>query len=1074
MWKLRVEWKCILLLSFATALWGQAAGGGTLSGKITSANGAAVPNAEITITNVTANTSQKALTGPDGSFSVAGLAPGTYRVDVVTAGFKRTSQQNIELTTTGPTTVNLSLEAGSPAESVEIKGTSPVTQTDNGEVGVGLGTRTIRELPVIDRNHQELTSLQSGITPPVPALDQARDPDRNRFYSTNGQAPWENNNYFEGVVNREPFRGTAVRVVPMEALEQKNISTANLTMDKGVTGGAFVTDSMRAGTNGWHGGLFEFYSGNPLRTRSFFAPADISTPHFVYNQFGAAVGGAVVPDKTFFFGSYEGSYQRGANTTISTVPIPQAIGGNFSAIPGLTIYSPFTGTSAGMGRVLFPTGIIPGRLINPAAAAIASFIPAPNEPGLANNYVTNVPFQNDYHKFDGRIDQHFSERTAAFLRYGYSNNHAIMQSPLGDVIGAGTRGRLVGQNAAIGITHSFSDRLITDFRFGYNRYDQKLGLWGDQTALGNLLGVSNFNSLEGIVIPGMGAIGAPAWIPEHPVDNTFHWNWGWGLHTTMHNLKFGVEVRRYRSDGFLDSMNNIFGPSGTVFFGPGATLLNNGVSLSPYASLYNSFAAFLLGAPSQVGVSSFLTTPTIRQTQYGLWVGDTVQLLRKVTLDLGLRYEIFSPIEPRSAGEAAFFDPTTNTFNFAGNGGIGMHNSLYQLRNLAPRIGLAFHVTDKTVVRGGYGINYFQPPYMLSGWMAPITGAVAGVQGGYAIAPFTGQFGATVISNTAAPASLQNGTSAGNLPATVIPHNLPTPYVQTFSLQLQRDFYYGTMLSLGYVGALDRHLPFVEELNAAAPGTGAFGLPFAGLGRTSSTSLYDNGLTSNYNSLQVSLSKRFSQGISFLASYTWSKALGYTANNGMLLNPFDLRSNYAPLDWDRQHVLTISHLWELPFGRHGSNIVSTILGGWQLNGVATWSTGTPLTLTADPLLCACPGNTVLASFNGSSPVTGNFGNGQSFFNNSAFFAPAGANIGNLGRNSLRGPDFWNYNLSLFKSFRVRDRFNFELRGEAYNLSNTVHPVSPVTNINSPDFGQITSSVNGAFGRQINFGGRLLF
>jgi hypothetical protein len=195
--------------------------------QINSLSGAAVPNAEITVTNVNSNASQKVLTGSDGSFSIAGLPPGTYRVDVVTAGFKRTTQHNIELNTTAA--VNIVLEAGNTNETVEIQGTSPVTQDDNGEVGVGLGTRTIHELPVIDRNHQELTGLQSGITALAPDPDMVRDPNRNRLYSTNGQAPWENTDHFEGVINPEPFRGSAVRIVPMEALELKNISTVRLT-----------------------------------------------------------------------------------------------------------------------------------------------------------------------------------------------------------------------------------------------------------------------------------------------------------------------------------------------------------------------------------------------------------------------------------------------------------------------------------------------------------------------------------------------------------------------------------------------------------------------------------------------------------------------------------------------------------------------------------------------------------------------------------------------------------------------------------------------------------------------------
>jgi hypothetical protein len=389
-----------------------------------------------------------------------------------------------------------------------------------------------------------------------------------------------------------------------------------------------------------------------------------------------------------------------------------------------------------------------------------------------------------------------------------------------------------------------------------------------------------------------------------------------------------------------------------------------------------------------------------------------------------------------------------------------MHWQRYDLNNVAPRIGLALRATSKTVVRAGYGIEYFQTPYKYSGFLAPYFGSIAGVQGSFTVAPMSGPFGPTLNGTVIPPASLENGMTAGNLPAIVVPREWDTPYVQTFNAQIQQEFYWGTVLSLGYVGTLGRHLSAFQELNAAAAGAGVAGLPFAALGRTSSTLLAMNSLNNNYNALQVNLNKRFGQGLSFLASYTWSKALGYANSDNMLLNPFDLRANYGPLDYDRQHVLTISHLWELPFGRHGSNLWSTLLGGWQLNGVFTWSTGTPLTITSDPLLCACPGNTVTANFNGGS-ISGANGN---FLNPAAFSAAAPGQFGNLGRGAFRGPDFKNYDMSLFKSFRVRDRFNLELRGEAYNLSNTPHFANPVTNINSPAFGQTVSTVNGRFGR----------
>jgi hypothetical protein len=1067
--KIVFQWTCVCLLA-AVATWAQSVSG-TLSGKVNSAAGAGVPNAAVTVTNATTSVSQKVLTGPDGSFSVSGLPPGTYKVDVEIAGYKRTSQSNIELTTTGPATINVTLEPGNINETVEIRAHAPVVQESSGEVGIREGTRTIRELPVIDRNFQQLVGLMSGITSPTPVYPLVIDPQRNRFFSTNGQEPWNNQWQMDGVYNTEPFRNTAIRVQPMETIQETQIATASKIMQHGYYGGANVTNITRGGTNDLHGSLFEFYSGNVLRTRPFYDTLGDSVPKYVHNQMGAAGGGAIVRDKTFVFGSYEGMFDNGYSSQLTTVPVPSAIGGNFSGIPGLTLFNPNTGTATGAGRTAFANGIIPSSQINPTAASIAGLLPAPNLPGFADNYLANVPFRNHWNKADGRIDQHFSDRTSAFLRYGYTNNWAIQGSPLGDVIGAGSRDRLLAQNAIGDLAHEFSPAFITDFRFGYNRYSQKLFSAADQTALGGLPGFSNFsNNLVGINIAGLSPIGASPNLPERAVDNTFDWVWQFGYHHGIHNVKWGIDIRRIRSDGFTDTaLGSMFGPNGTAYFGPGATLAS-GVVPSATAQFYNAFGSFLLGAPSQIGAINYLTTPTIRQSEYSGWVGDTFKWTRRFTLDLGVRYDAFSPLEPRNPGGAAFFDPLSNTFNFAGIGSTPMQFGNWDTDSFAPRVGLAAQITSKTVFRAGYSINYFQQPYMLSGFMAPTTGSVNGVQGGYTLAQFQGPFGPTLSSTTTATGPLANGASAGNLPASILQPHMDTPYVQNFSAQLQQEFTHGMMLSLGYVGALDRHLPFIEELNAAAPGAGLTGLPFAGFGRTASTLLYNSGLTSNYNSLQVNLTKRFTEGLSFLASYTWSKTLGYTSGNGFLLNPSDLRSNYGPLDFDRQNVLTISHLWELPFGLHGHSLMASALGGWQLNGVFTWSTGVPLTVTADPLTCACPGSVSFANLNGS-PV---LNNGTAFLNPASFSAPGVGQFGNLGRGAIRGPNDWNYDLSLFKNFRFHDHYKIEVRGEAYNLTNSTHFASPITYMNSVNFGQQISSINGAFGRQVNLGFRLLF
>jgi hypothetical protein len=1063
---------CVFLLAGAGWLFAQMVSG-TLSGKVTNAAGAAIPNAAVTVTNVGNNTSQRALTGPDGSFTVSGLQPGNYRVDVETAGYKRTTQQDVILSTTGPAAVTIRLEAGNINETVELRGQSPAIQTVGGEVSSAIPERNLHDLPIIDRNYQELVGLQPGVTPPQPALDMVRDPARNRFASVNGQHPATNEWMSDGVWNTEPFRGTAVRVQPMESIHQLNMLTASLPAERGFVAGGLFQSFIRPGTNSWHGDLFEFNSGNFFRTRNPFNGGGNPDPRFVYNQFGGTIGGPVVRDRTFFFGSYEGTYQSGGLTQTTTVPTAAMRAGNFSAVPGLTVYQPNTGTLAGAGRTPFSGNVIPSSRINPTAAAIASFFPAPNLPGFSDNFVSNVPFRNNGNKADGRLDQHFSDRTDLFLRYGYTNYWAAEGSPLGNVIGAGTRDRHVNHNAVIGVTHDFTPSLMMDLRMGYNRYDQQLNRLADETALGGAFRSSTFaNNLAGINITGLAPIGAPAWVPENPVDNTFNWVWNWSWHSSMHNVKWGVDIRRVRADGWIEpTWGSMFGANGASFFGPGATMSSTGPALSQYGAFANSFGAFLLGAPSQVGISRFVSTPTIRQSMYGFWLGDVLQIARRVSLDLGLRYDVFSPIEPRNAGGAAFFNPSNNTFNFAGIGDTGMHAWGYDMYNFSPRLGLSLRATEKTVLRAGYSIQHFQNPYSMMGFMAPMYGAVSGVQGGFGVAGFNGAFGPTITTSIAPPSTLANGASAGNLPATVLPTDIKTPYVQSFNLQLQQEFYWGTVLQVGYVGALDRNLMAAEELNAARPGAGTAGLPFFGFGRTASTIGFQNGLTSNYNSLQAALNKSFSKGMSFTASYTWSKALGYTAGNGMILNPFDLRSNYGPLDYDRMHNFSIAHVFELPWGRHGNNVAQAILGGWQWNGVFTWATGTPLTITADPIACACPGNTVLANLNSGVNFAGT--GGASFLNPAAFSAPRGS-LGNSGRGAFRGPDERVYNASLFKNFHVMDRFNLQLRGEAYNLFNSTQFAPPVTNINHPDFGRSVATVNGAAGRQFNLGVRLLF
>jgi hypothetical protein len=298
-----------------------------------------------------------------------------------------------------------------------------------------------------------------------------------------------------------------------------------------------------------------------------------------------------------------------------------------------------------------------------------------------------------------------------------------------------------------------------------------------------------------------------------------------------------------------------------------------------------------------------------------------------------------------------------------------------------------------------------------------------------------------------------------------------TPYVQTYSLMVQTDLGNGFLLDLGYVGNTGRHLPFSRALNAAMPGTGLAGLPLTAFNRGAQTDYRSTGLNSNYNSAQVNLTKRFAAGLAIAGAYTYGKALDYGFQQA---NPFDSRSNYGPADWDRRHILAVSHMWRLPFGQGrrlvGSGPVAGILGNWELNGLLHWATGTPYSVTADSLACDCPGLfTQPAQFSGVTRM-----NGDANFDAAQFsLAPAGT-IGSQSRNSFRGPELFSYDAALFKNFAVRENFRLELRAEAYNVTNTANYVNPQSMFGSPNFGRSIRTFNGVGGRQFQVGARLLF
>ena len=1070
----------IFLLMLAAGLtFGQ--NRGTLNGKVTTAAGAPVPRAAVTMTETSTNGRHDAVTGTDGNFSIQDLPPGTYRLEVEASGFKRLSQQSVQVQAGTPVRVDLPLEAGSSSETVVVEAQTSLIQDDTAQVGRAYNSRTIRELPLLNRNYEQLSELMPGVTPPAVDTPLLQDPQRNRRWTTNGQPFWANRESIDGVENDEPFYNVASQISTLESIQQLNLITGDYDASQGRAAGTIVNVVTRSGTNQLHGSAFEFLNNSYWGARDYFNPKGTAQAHSNTNQFGATVGGPIKRDHTFFFLSYEGDYQRQQNPTVSTVPTANFLAGNFSGLPGVTIYNPATGTATGTGRTPFANNTIPASLINPEARALLGYFPQANGAGIENNYFSNVPYRNDGNRADARFDHRFNQNLSAFGRWSYSNYRTVDNSPLGSVLGYSDLAKFRAHNAMAGVEGTVFG-MSADIRFGYSRYDDPIRSQAAPSLASNF-GITNPNITDGsAILPSIQIaslqLGTPAYVsPQRNTENNLNLTSNWSARFLGNNIRFGVDLWQIRADGFTS--NYAFQPQGSYIFGTGVTSLNGGVGLNQLGGFAESFASFLLGAPSQTSVG---TQPYASNVQYQAsgYIADTVNLFGKLTIDMGVRYDFFSPLQPRHAVGESIYDPTTNSLlPLQQNGVDARGNVQYNTTNIAPRIGLAYRFNDRTVIRGGYGISYFNTPlqFQNSAFISQAF-AQAGVLGSYGSA---GTFGTLplISSTVGAPNGTVHFTSK----------DIQTPYVQSFNIQVQRDLWHGILMDIGYVGNLGRELPYTQNLNAAQPGTGVSGLPFySAYGRTANVLQEDTGLTSNYNALQVNFTKRFSQGLAFSVAYAYSKALDYSDTLAPLLNNLNRQANYGPADFDRTHTLTVTHVWQLPFGagtHHLSNgLVGRILGPWQLNGIMRYATGTPFTPLADAGQCACPGNTPVANvtYLGQTNVLayqpGFFGYFPYVYSyaNYGFTQPAAGTLGNAGRNILRTENFVNYDVSFFRSFVVTEQTKLEFRAEGYNLTNSAHFGAPIANVNSANFGQYTSTLNGLGlgARTLQFGLRLVF
>ncbi len=1080
-------WQCSILLLTPSLCWSQAVTA-NMVGTVTDTSGGLVAQAAVSITETNTGVTRKIRTNAVGIYSQPYLPPGLYRIEIENPGFKKFLREKIDINVATTVRIDAVLEPGQVTETVTVSAEAPLLQTDRADVSRTVTGQAVRELPVPNRSFQALVGLLPGVSVPVANFTALEDPQRTTFYQANGQGNSANNVQVDGIDNNNPTLGLTIYIPPAEAVQEVNISTSNYTAEFGRAGGAVVNVITRSGSNQFHGALFHFLRNRELRARNFFNFEPQAKPVFIRNQYGGTLGGPIVRNKTFFFGSFQGSNLRQATTQLNTIPVGDWRGGNFSGVPGLTIYDPASGNADGIGRTPFANNVIPQNRFHPVSRILTPLIPATNVPGLINNIVGNVGFLQNGYNYDGRVDHNFNERNSIFLKYNYSPYDVAQGALLGSRVGDGVISRVRTHTVSLNFNRQWSPTLLMEARAGYNRYFADVNGDNIDDPLATQLPIRNPNpdaiSTRGIPrfnVSGMPGMGPPVVYPLVNSDNLFNWVNNWTKSAGKHTLKWGADIRRIRADRFQPQGLN-FGPRGRFDYNPGTTAIP-GQALGPFGTLGNSFAAFLLGAPDLTYRTFQTVTPTNRLTQAFFFFHDNWQISKRLTLDLGLRYEAHTTVKPRYAGGASNYDVNNNSLAVAGVGPIGLSTNVdFDANQFAPRLGIAYRLNEKTVLRTGYGLSYYTGRFgFTGGTLSTQFPVIYNIQEGVA-----GNFRVEGSADTLPAFSLvpipQSGviSPAPNQGYFTVPRKNPIPMVHSYSFTIQRQLPGQMVLDAAFVGTLGRRIPGQRELNFSLPGQGAAGLTFnQRFGRTASVAERSNAYNNNYNGLQVNLQKRFNRGLSFQAAYTFSKTLGIGDDQPGFTIPSAVRQrHYGPAGFDRTHMLTLNHIWELPFGT-GKRYAQTgplrwIAGDWQIAGIARFVTGAPFSIVADAGPCNCPGNGNFADVLRATSILGGYGPGQLYMDTSAFAAPRPGTFGNGGRNIVPGPGFENYDFSVFRFFPIREKMRLEFRAEFYNLTNSPRFGNPVGNVNAGNFGQITGTLFGEGERDIQFALRLTF
>ena len=1131
----RLVYTAALVLGFAVTpkqLSSQAVYG-SIVGTVLDPSGGAVAGAKVTIRDKDRDVTTTATTNESGNYSQGHLIVGHYQVRVEAPGFQTFLQDNVNVSVDAEVRLDVRLMVGEVTQTLEVAAEASLLKTERSDVSTTYSQKAVEELPMLNRRFTNFQLLTPGVSlwPVSLVAAQPENPQGSYRLQVNGQSFAGVSHLLDGTDNHDAVLGWIVINPTLESVTEAKVTTADYDAEFGTAAAAVVSSQTKSGTNQLHGSGFEFLRNDHLQARNPFTQArpifgsnGRMIPVTQWNQFGGSLGGPLKKNKLFYFGDYQGTRRQTGGSVLLRVPSLAERTGDLSGL-GLNIFDPDSGSTPAT-RTQFPGNVIPSNRISPQTANLLKLFPAPNAPASQDqpNYAGSgaVAFNDD--AFNTRIDYYATERLHIFGRYSYAffrisspGVYGLAGGPGFDPSGsvsafAGTSSSL-NHSVAGGFDYVVHPNLFTDFRFGFFRYQVFVVPNGLSTTPATDAGIPGLN-----VDPKYTG-GMPAFFVNDYGGNLFKFGYALGVNGCNcpldenekqiqfvnnwtriqgnHTFKFGADIRRAYNLRVPSDQHR----AGQLTFNAAGTQGPNGGG--------SGLATFLLGDVQffQRYVSS-VTDARETQNRWFFFGQDSWRVTQKLTVNYGLRWEIYRPQKVNGAGKGGFVDLGTGEVLVAGSQGVGLDlNVEGPLTNFAPRLGIAYQLTPKTVIRTGYGRGYDLGIFgSIFGHNVTQNLPVLGIQ---TLAPannfdtvFTLAKGPTPLDPSTVLNSQPKGPNGrpllpNGVTPFVIARRLRLPTVDAWNFTIQRQLTQTVSLEAAYVGTHGTHVfagtgGDYDPNQPTIVGFGALSSNqrkplFQKFGWSQTLRYYGSDASNSYNGLQVKLEKRFGQGLQVMTHYTWSRALDYSG----VYYPRDARQSYGPSDNGRNHTVVAASLWEVPVGRGRkalgqlSRPLDFLIGGWQMNGVYTWATGLPLTpsyrdCNSDRDTGYCKPD-IVGNWHASDP--GQFGwfvtantpltsNGQV---NGPWQRPQKGTFGNIGRNSLWGPRFSQLDLSFFKDFHITEGTKVQFRAESFNFANHTNLGQPNGCVDCPGIaGRIFAGIGNYIPRQWQMAMRVQF